>query len=508
MKNERTKNAVRNLIFLGIYQVMNNLMPFVMRTFVLHYLGVEYLGLNGLFKSILSVLNLAELGVGSAMAFSMYKPIVEGDSDTICALMKLYRTCYRVIGLIILAVGLALTPFLPYLIKDEVTADVNLYILYFMSLGSTVLSYWLFAYRNCLLSAHQRSDIFSKVAFCIHMIEYGLKILVLVIFRNYYIYLALGMLAQAFINIATATRSVHYYPQYSPRGSLPADKKKNIALRIGDLFTSKFAGVISDSADTLVVSSFLGLKLLAIYHNYYFIVSSLNILIDVVFSSCLAGIGNSLVTETKEKNYYDLKKMTILFGWLMSVFTPMLLCLYQPFMQIWMGKSNMLAFPYVICFAIYFHFIGMNRLINMYKDAAGIWKIDKWRPLVAAFVNLTLNLSTVKRFGLYGVLLSTVVSVVLIQIPWLIRNLFTYVFPKEHVWQYTRLYLSFTILSLATCAASLYLCSLLKLGVWPSLFANGAISFVVPNILFLTIYGRSDLFKASIRQIKNIFHKK
>ena len=507
MKIERTKNAVRNMFYKGLTQTVNIIIPFIMRTVILHFLGVEYLGLNGLFRSILSILNLAEFGVGSAMVFSMYKPIAEDDTDTICALMKLYRTLYRIIGLVILTIGLILTPFLPHLIEGEVTADVNLYILYFMSLGSTVLSYWLFAYKNCLFTAHQRSDISSKISLAVHIVEYALKILTLIVFRNYYLYLVLQIVSQISINILTAYRSNRLYPLYSPRGNLPSDKKKTIALRVRDLFTSKFAGVISDSADTLVVSAFLGLEILAFYQNYFFIVSSLKILIDVVFSACTAGVGNSLLTESKEKNYYDIRKMTVLFGWLLSVCTAMLLCMYQPFMEIWMGEESLLAFPYVICFAVYFNSIGMVRLLDMYKDAAGIWKIDKWRPLAATIVNLTLNLATVKWFGLYGVLLSTVISIILVQIPWLFRNLFKYIFPKKHLWKYVCLYLSFTLLSFASCAASLYLCSLLKLDTWPTLFANAAISFIVPNVLFLAIYGRSDLFKSGISQVIRTLRK-
>ena len=175
MKIERTKNATRNIMFNGMSQMMNMLVPFIMRSIILNFLGMEYLGLGGLFRSILSILNLAELGVGSTMVFSMYKPIAEDDTDTICALMKLYRKFYRIIGLVILTVGLILTPFLPNLINGEVTADVNIYVLYYMNLGSTVLSYWMFAYKNCLLSAHQRGDISSKVAIVVHLTEYVLK---------------------------------------------------------------------------------------------------------------------------------------------------------------------------------------------------------------------------------------------------------------------------------------------------------------------------------------------
>ena len=504
MRIERTKNATRNIMFNGMSQMMNMLVPFIMRSVILNFLGVEYLGLSGLFRSIFSILNLAELGVGSAMVFSMYKPIAEDDSETICALMKMYRLFYRIIGLVILIIGLFLTPFLPNLIDGEITADVNLYVLYFMSLGSTVLSYWLFAYKNSLLNAHQRGDIGSKVAMIVHLVEYALKILVLVLTRNYYLYLVIQIVAQVTVNILVALRVNKIYPNYSPRGNLPKEKMLSIAKRVRDLFTSNFSYVISNSADTLVISSFLGLTVLAIYQNYYFIISSLKTMIEVIVGACIAGIGNSIVTESPEKNYKDLKKMTILFGWLMSIAGSMLLCMYQPFMQIWMGEKNMLEFGYVICFVVYFYSIGMNKVINMFKDAAGIWKIDKWRPLTAALVNLGLNLATVKWLGLYGVLLSTVVSIVLIQIPWLFYNLFRAVFPHEHLWEYVRIYCGIVVVELICCITSWFVSSWIDLGVWPTLFINACISFVIPNIIFFAVYGRNEMFKESVVQIKRV----
>ena len=171
MKLERTRNAARNVAFDGTLEIVNMLFPFVIRSVMLHYLGTEYLGLNGLFKSLLSFLNLAELGVGSAMVFSMYKPIAEDDTPTICALLRLYRTAYRVIGLIVAAAGLLLMPFLPNLIKGDVPAGMNLYVLFLMNLGNTVVTYWLFAYKGSLLQAHQRRDVISKVSLAARMAE-------------------------------------------------------------------------------------------------------------------------------------------------------------------------------------------------------------------------------------------------------------------------------------------------------------------------------------------------
>ena len=206
MKIQRTKNAARNILFDGLLKLVNMVVPFIMRSVMLNFLGIEYLGLNGLFRSILSFLNLAELGVGSAMVFSMYKPIAEDNTEEICALLRLYRTFYRIIGLFIAVVGLAITPFLRNLISGDLPADMNLYILYFINLGYTVLSYWLFAYKSSLLNAHQRTDVISKVSLCIHVAEYALKFLSLIVFRNYYIYLTIQLLAQIAINVLTAVR--------------------------------------------------------------------------------------------------------------------------------------------------------------------------------------------------------------------------------------------------------------------------------------------------------------
>ena len=162
MRLAKTKNAVRNIFFGAVFKIITLLGPFIIRTMILWIMGSEYIGLNSLFTSILSFLSLAELGVGSALVYSMYKPIAEDDQDMICALLNLYRKMYRIIGMIILGVGLLLLPFLNKLVKGEAPADVNLYILYLIYLFNTVISYVMFAYKQSLLTAFQRSDIISK----------------------------------------------------------------------------------------------------------------------------------------------------------------------------------------------------------------------------------------------------------------------------------------------------------------------------------------------------------
>ena len=382
-----------------------------MRTAMIYLMGVQYLGLNSLFTSALQVLNLAELGVGSAMVFSMYKPIAENDNTTICALMKLYRTYYRVIGLVIAVVGCALISFIPRLIKSDVPADINIYILYLLNLGTTVLSYWLFAYKNSILQAHQRADVVSKVTLVTSTIQYGSQLFVLWAFHNYYLYVIVMLATQALTNIVTAVCADKLYPQFKPRGKVDKIQVQKINQRIRDLFTSRIGGVVYDSADTIVVSAFLGLTVLAVYQNYFFILNAITGFIAVVFAACTAGIGNSIVMESKEKNYQDLNKFAFIITWIAGFCSACLLCIYQPFMELWVGKDLILSFSAVVCFVIYFFVRQFNALFNLYKDASGMWHEDRLRPLIAALTNLVLNLILVKFIGIYGILLSTVLTI-------------------------------------------------------------------------------------------------
>ena len=367
MKIERTKNATRNIIFGVILKAYQIIVPFLMRTAMIYLMGIQYLGLNSLFTSILQVLNLAELGVGSAMIYSMYKPIAEDDNAMICALMKLYKTYYTVIGWIIAIIGCILTPFVPRLISGDIPSDVNIYVLYIINLGATVLSYWLYAYKNSILQAHQRTDVVSKVTLATSTIQYLLQLFVLWAFKNYYLYVIVMLATQAITNVATAIAADKLYPQFRPKGLVEEKERKAINGRIGDLFTSKIGGIIYDSADTIVISSFLGLTVLAVYQNYFYILNAINSLIVVVFSACTAGIGNSIVVETKEKNYKDLNTFTFIICWGAGFCSVCLLCLYQPFMELWVGEDLMLSFSAVICFVVYFFIRQLNSLFNMYN---------------------------------------------------------------------------------------------------------------------------------------------
>lgn len=504
MKLNRTQNAGRNMIFGGILKIYDLLVPFIMRTVMLYFLGVQYLGLSNLFSSILQVLNLAELGVGSAMVYSMYKPIAENDTDKICALMKLYKVYYRIIGIVIAVLGVLLLPFIPKLIEGDIPNDINVYVLYLINLSATVLSYWLFAYKNSIIQAHQRADIGSKVSICTSTLQYLIQLFAIIVLKNYYVYIITMLATQALTNVVTAIVVDKLYPNYKAKGNLDKRIVYDINRKIKDLFTSKFSYVIVSSSDSVVISAFLGLTILAVYQNYYFLMQAISSLLYIIFSSCMAGIGNSLIVESKKKNLNDLKKFTFIISWIAGFCTCCFACLYQPFITIWVGEEYLLDYSIVICLCIYFFVSQINQLLNTYKDAAGIWHEDRFRPIITALTNLILNVILVNYIGLYGVILSTVFSIVVIGIPWLLHNLFKLLFDKSQIWNYISKLIGYILVTILSCFISYILCSFIHVPVIWKIVLNLLVCLIVPNTVFGIIYYKSVELKESIDLLNSI----
>lgn len=508
MKLERTKNASRNIIFgmvLNLYKIM---VPFLIRTIMIYYLGMEYVGVSGLFKSILQMLNLAELGVGSAMVFSMYKPIAEDDTDTICALLHLYKKYYRYIGLIVLVIGVAVIPFLKYLIKGSVPDGLNLYTLYLMNLLATVSTYWFWTYRTSLFTAFQRVDIVSKVSMIVSTIEYALEIFFMIRFHSYYLYLTMNLISPIVVNIVGAILSARKYPQYKPIGQIEPEIVHNINQRVKDLFTSKVGSVIVNSADSIVISAFLGLTVLGIYNNYFYVITSVISIFIVIYNAVMAGIGNSLETESPEKNYLDFTKFTFLIAFMSGCCTCLFLCLYQPFMHLWVKEQSlMFGMSEVLCFCAYFYVYELISVMIQYKDAAGIWHEDRFRPLLTALTNLLLNILLVGKIGIFGVLLSTVISFLLVGMPWLIHNIFSLLFFRSP-WSYVKRILYYTLVTCIVCAVCYFSSLWISVDSWLALIFKGMYCAVIAFVFSWLLYHKLEEYHRAYSLIINMLPSK
>lgn len=501
MKIERTKNTVRNIVFGFINKIIGIILPFFSRTAILYIMGEKYLGLSSLFTSILSFLSLAELGVGGAMVYSMYKPIAHNDNETICALLNLYKRFYRMIGSVILGLGILLMPFLKVLVPEQLPDNMNIYILYFIYLFNAVLSYWLFAYKNALLQAYQRNDIDSKIASVVTPMSYVVMLGFLFLTHNYYAYIIWLPVFTVITNILRSTYVNKNFPNIKPKGDISQELKESIVKKVKALIGTKLNTVVLNAADNIVMSAFLGLTVIAMYGNYYYIMSSIVGFLGIIYAAMTAGLGNSLETETVDKNYRDFEKLSFMNAWIVGWCAVCLVCLYQPFMKIWVGEELMFPFYIVLEFALYFYIYQLRKIPVTYKDAAGIWWEDRFRPYVCMVVNLVFNIVLVQIIGVSGIILSTVFSLV-VSIPWENYTIFKYVFHRSSVHYYKKMGYYFLSMLLGG-VITYWSCSFFGEG-FLMLCIRAVVCVIIPNIIFVVLNFKRQEFKDSIELGKRI----
>lgn len=508
MKLARSENAKKGIMLGSLDHIYRSVVPFIIRTIMMYVLGMEYLGLNSLFNSILQVLNLAELGVCGAMVYSMYKPIAEDDEDTICALLRLYRTYYRIIGTVILGVGLALIPFLPSLIKDEIPKDLNLFVLYLLNLAASVLSYWLFAYKASILQAFGRKDVESLIAIFLNTIKYVSQIIALWVFKNYYAFFVIQFVMQIVSNIYTAVWVDRLYPNYKPKGTPDASLKAAVNAKIKDLFTVKIGDVVNKYADNLVISGRLGIVILGAYQNYAYILTLPLNLIYNFFDSVRSGIGNSLELEVLDKNRKDMFKISFLFLWAITVCMAGLVAVYRHFMYLWVGNSPERTFSdiTVLLLLVNFYVNSVKSLLDLFKDAAGIWHEDRFRPLVVAIVNLVGNIILISFVGINGILVSTIVTVSIINFPWEIRKLFGSVY-GGNAKEYVLFIVEMTVKALLCCVAVYFATFRLPMSGVLWFIIKGVLSVIVSNACFILLNLRGGRIEYMRELIKRFIHK-
>lgn len=507
MRLNRTKNTIQGTFWGVINKVVALVFPFIVRTIIIKELGAEYSGINSLFTSLLQVLSLAELGFGSAMVYEMYKPIVENDKKTICALLKYYYKIYTVIGVVIAFCGIVITPLLPKMISGSIPADVNLYVLYYLYLLNTVISYFCFAYRASLLSAYQREADNAKIQMLSNSIMYILQIMVLLTAENYYFYILLLPIFTLIYNFLRYKYVKICYPDIKCDGEISLKQQKNIKKNISALFLHKIGGVTVNTIDNIVISAFLGLVILSNYNNYYYLISAITGIIMIIFNSMTAGLGNGLLISSLEKNKQDFYSIFFINGYIVCVCTVCFFSVFQDFITIWIGKQYLFGNFTKNLFCIYFNIHCIRRTIIMYRDAAGMWEDNKWQPIVSAAINLTLNISLVQFVGVNGILISTIVSMLLIDIPWetitLLKKLF-----NDNINNYVKWLVLFSIVSIFSCILEQTLVSYIdEQNIFIKMLIEGTLAIVISNIVFFIGTIKYPERKRVIAKLKSIKKK-
>lgn len=490
----RTKNGVRNIYSAFVNQAISIVLPFIVRTVFIRSLGEQYLGLNSLFVSILNVLNLSELGFGSALVFSMYKPLAQNDTKKICQLLNAYKKIYRGIGVSIMIIGVLITPFVPKIIKGSVPSDINIYVLYLIYLFNASISYFVFAYKKALLKASQRSDIISNVATITTTITNLLQLLILIVIPNFYLYVIIYPIFTIIDNIIAAYYTKKLYPDIRCEGKMSKEDKQEMKKHVIGIAIQKFCSTSRDSFDNIVISLYLGLSTITMYNNYYYIMSAVHAVLYQIPNAIRASVGNNIAIESQEKNYKDFKTMNFIYIWIVGVCAICLLCLFQPFMNIWMGNKLMFSFSTVILICVYFYGLGMSDIISLYKDGAGLWWIGKVRTISEAICNLILNFVLGKFFGVNGIIFSSIITLYIIGLGYGGYIIFKGYFKSYSFLKYVIHQLGYMIATIFVGAIVYWICSLLHGNEVIILLIRLIICVGVTSLLFFFIYRKTEVF--------------
>lgn len=408
MKSSRTKNSIRNITFSFGYQVLVLILGFINRTIFIKILGVNYLGISGLFSDILSMLSLADLGFGVALTYSMYKPLAENDYRRLAGLTNLYKKVYRIIALAVSLIGLALVPFLKYLVHLSRPIP-NLQLYYILFLANTVASY-LVVYKTSILTADQKDYMLSKYRSIFSFFQTVFMTLFLWLTHNYTVYLCVQVFFTYAVNFYCSYIAEKEYPFIKEKVELPFSEVKEIFRNLYSVFLYKISGVLLNATDNTLISVLVNTSMVGYYSNYSMIITNVTNLINTLFYSLTASLGNLVVKEKAERRYQVFQMIQSVSIILSTICICGFTFLIQDFIRLWLGNKFVLDYPILIAIIINFYLSIILLPIWVYREATGLYQQTKYIMVITALINLVLSIWWGRIFGVAGILLASAVA--------------------------------------------------------------------------------------------------
>ncbi|MEE3420693.1 MAG: MATE family efflux transporter [Lachnospiraceae bacterium] len=410
-KNDsRTVNSLRNAATSLGGQALNNVLRFVCRTVFVYTLGKNYLGISTLYSSVLTLLSIAELGFGTAITYSLYKPLAEGDTEKIKSLMQYFKKAYRTIGFVIFGLGMCLMPFLPKLLT-RIPNEINIYEYYLLYLLQTVVSYLFFAYKAVLLNADQKKYITDLIQYMVQVLMNVVQIIELFAVRSFFLYTVLAIVFAVVQNIATAAYVDRRYPYLKEKAQpLGKAEKKTIFTQVYATALYKVSAAIGTATDNLIISAYISTAMVGIYGNYFLIIQVFQNIIDGVVRAFSASVGNLFAVSSREKSEFTFRCLNLLNDFAVAFCAVEFMSIFQPFMTLWMGRTMLISNTVLIIVVYNFAANYMQLVVNIYNESTGTFVYGKYRAVATAVLNLIISIVLVKKMGLAGVFLGTIIS--------------------------------------------------------------------------------------------------
>lgn len=508
MKSQmRTSNSIKNSIAALTLNAISVIISFIAQKMFLTILNAEYLGVNGLFSNVISMISIAELGIGEIIIFHLYKPIAENNKERVKTLLGLYKKAYNTIAFIVLCLGLCFIPFLGFFI-GETTLNLNFTLVYILFLLQTVISYIL-TYKRSILYANQKNYIINIVHIFYLVILNVVQLLILFLTKNYYIYLAIKIVLILLENIIITIISNKLYPYITDKNIKKLDKKteKDIFARIKAQLLHKIGGVVVNSTDNIIISKFFGVITTGLYSNYFLIINAVKSLFSQILSSITASVGNLLVEADIEKTFSVYKKIRFLNFWIATFCSVSIFVVIQSFITLWIGSEYLLSIFVLGVLVLNLYQKMMRSCNDLFLAGAGICVENKYVPLVESILNIVFSIICLKIFGLAGVFMGTIISGL---------ALWCYSYPK---FVYKKLFnRSYKDYAKGTIGYILLFILIATITYYISLFfivenallqvvINVIICLIVPNLILFIIFRKTDEFKYFKKLVSNIFNK-
>ena len=479
MKKSRTEYSVINIgVGLAGY-FLNTLAGFICRMVFVRCLPAAYLGINGLFTNILSMLSLAELGIGSAIIFALYKPLAEDDRDKVASLMKFYGSAYRVIGCVVAVVGLLLLPVLRGIIGDVPDIRENIYVIYLAFLFNTCLTYF-FSYRGSLLTAAQRNYVQQGISYLTTVLQSIVQIVLLLVTKQYYLYLATQMLFTFAYNLMVSYKAKRDYPYIVGKNIKPLEKeeKRSLIRNVKALTVHKLTDLLVNSTDNIIITYFSGLIAVGAASNYTLLSGTLSTLTNQMFNALTASVGNLNATASEEQRFSFFETLQLANFWIFGWATLGIWFVSGDLVGLFFGEKFVLhqSIPFVL--ALNFYLVTMQSSVTTYRSTLGLFKYGQYTLIFTAILNLIFSIWLGSVWGLFGVYIATSFARILTNTWYIPFAVFKFGL-KKSPWLYFKRFFGFTLLIAGEAAICYMLFSMFHF----SYLINAILKAIVCSVL-------------------------
>lgn len=505
-QRSRTENSIINSAMSIVTQVLTVVLNFAVKTVFIKMLSDEYLGVNGLFTNIITMLSLADLGIGIAIPYSLYKPLAKKDEHKINVLMNFYKKVYTIIGIAVLLIGLSLTPFLGLIIKDIPKNVPHLSLIYILFVIHSASSYF-FVYKKFLIDSDQKGYITSRIIFTFSTLLSIIQIILLVTTKNYILFLLSSIILVIIQNIYISSKANKLYPFIRNKTDEKLEKEdmEGIKKNVSSLFIYKVGTVIMNGTDNIIISKFIGLIIVGFYSNYVLIINSITTVLNQIFNAITSSIGNLVVTTNKKRSKEVYDNLNFANFWLYALFGVCIIVLINPFINIWIGKKYVMGFSIVFLLVLNFYVLGMQSVTNSFRNAYGLFWIAKYRPIIMVIINIVISVVLVQLIGIEGVLIGTLISRLVTTAwldPYIVHKYGFEISPKSYYIDY----LKYLVIFIAISTILNYFVSMVAINNIFILILIAILVVISVNVILVLLFFKTSEFNYFYDKIKKIRH--